>query len=139
MSVYNELNLNPLLYITLPKKKIRVVMLCTPNYTRGFAGVSSFREYAKKNGYEFKLYQKKLLDDLHINFTKMEIMRRECDRSDVDYTVLFDADTEIKEEVKLENIIELYPNQNLKIIVLLVLKNILNKFFQNQKNYEQQN
>ena len=89
------------------KKKIRVVMFCTPNYRdRGQAGVDFMRDYAKKHGYEFKLYEDQLLDDLHVNFTKMKIMEQETKRNDVDFTVMSDADiTGKRMDIPLENIV----------------------------------
>ena len=103
---YNQIDFNFLTYIKRPEKKIRIVILCTPNYIRGKDGVKAFRNYASKYGYDFKLYEEPLLHDLHINFTKMEIMRRELLNSNIDYTVLFDADISIKKSIRIENIID---------------------------------
>lgn len=90
----------------LPAVKVRIVVLCTPDYEAGREGVAALRQYAARHGYEFRLYEKQLLQDLHINFTKMEIMRRELKQTDVDYTVLSDADIEVlRPDIRLESII----------------------------------
>ena len=87
---------------------IRLVALCTPNYlTVGEKGIEGLRDYCDKNDYEFKLFDKQLVKDLHINFTKMKIMEEELKKDDVDYTIISDVDVTVHDDaIKLEKIIE---------------------------------
>lgn len=91
---------------------IRMVALCTENYLPvGEKGIEELRDYCNENDYEFKLFDKQLLDDLHINFTKMKIMEEELKKDDVDYTILSDVDVKVlDDEIKMEKIINKHMN-----------------------------
>lgn len=88
--------------------KIRIVMFCTPNYyERGKDGVEFMKKYAAHHGYDFVLHEDRLMDDLHVNFTKMKIMEQETAREDVDFTVMSDADISGKRiDIPMENVIK---------------------------------
>lgn len=93
-------------------KKIKIIALCTPNYIPvGGEGVKKLREYSDKHGYDFKLYEKRLLpEDVHVNFNKMQMLADETKDTGVDYTILSDVDIDIKDwGIKMENIIESIP------------------------------
>lgn len=87
---------------------IRIVALCTKNYLSvGEKGIEDLKDYCYKNDYEFKLFDKQLVEDLHINFTKMKIMQDELKKEDVDYTIISDVDIKIlDDDIKMEKIIE---------------------------------
>ena len=87
---------------------IRIVALCTENYLPvGEEGIEHLRDYCNKNDYEFKLFDKQLADDLHINFTKMKIMEDELKKDDVDYTIISDVDVKVlDDDIKMEKIID---------------------------------
>ena len=107
---YEYLNIDLLKKKKINKNlKIRVIMLCTPNYyDEGKAGIKFFKEYCQKYDYDFKLYTKKLIPDLHINFSKMKMLAIELQKNDVDYTLLTDADVigDINNTIPLETLIE---------------------------------
>ena len=90
----------------------RIICLCTPNYNKiGKYGVNSLYAYCKKHGYKFSLYDKKLDDDLHINFTKNYIMIDALKKYKEDFIVLIDADIEIVDSnIKLEDTFKIKKN-----------------------------
>lgn len=93
-------------------KKIKIIALCTPNYRHiGGEGVEALKKYSAKHGYDFKLYEDKLLpDDVHVNFNKMQMLVEETKDKDYDFTILSDVDIEIKDwEMKMENIADSMP------------------------------
>lgn len=125
------------------KKRIKIVMLCTPDYEEKYEVVSRsiqfYKTYANKNGYTFLVQRSRMLPDLHINFSKMELLRSHLLDSRFDYTLLTDADI-IEGKVKaipLEYIIQKY---NVKGIGMaedvnagIVTRRKSMKIFQNSK------
>ncbi|MFZ9046646.1 MAG: hypothetical protein ACO2ZZ_12335 [Cyclobacteriaceae bacterium] len=73
--------------------KIKILQLVTPHID-GFAvfSVRSIIHYAKRYGYSYSIFRDKLIEDMHINWTKIEMMRIAFDDPTYDYLVLFDAD-----------------------------------------------
>lgn len=103
---YEYIDFKKIESIPFKRMKIKVVMLCTPNY-RSKAYINQYKAYCKKHNYKFVLYEKKLIDNLHINFSKMEMMRRELEKNDdYDYILMTDADISIKKDIPLEVIIK---------------------------------
>ena len=75
---------------------------------------SSWDRYCRRHGYGFYVTDRKLVHDMHINWTKIEMMRRHLRRSEADWVVLVDADTHVvRQEVTLENIANRYPGKTL--------------------------
>lgn len=95
---------------TAKAPRIRMVGLCTPNYRDvGGPGIEALEAYCKKNGYEWRLHEKKLLGDkLHVNFNKMQLMAEELKNDDVDYTILSDVDVDVKDDsIRMEPLIQM--------------------------------
>lgn len=87
---------------------IRFICLCTKNYDKiGCYGVNSIKYYCKKHKYNFTFYRNKLIEDLHINFSKNAIILDACKKYNDDYFVCIDTDIAIKDlDFKIESLIK---------------------------------
>lgn len=70
-----------------------IYQLATPNIDN-FAkySIASVHAYAQMHGYGHTIQRSKLLDDLHINWSKIAMLENALKSEKADYVVLFDAD-----------------------------------------------
>ena len=95
-------------YENLKKKSIRIICLCTSNYDKiGCYGANSLKYYSDKHNYKFTLYRDKIVNDLHINFSKNAIILDACNKYDEDYIVCVDTDIIIENlNIKIESFLD---------------------------------
>lgn len=105
---YKYIDFKNLENIKYTPKKIKVIMLCTPNYEKKCRkNINIYKKYCSYYGYDFKIYKKNLNKDLHINFSKMEMVKKELLINDNnEYLLMTDADITIKKYIPLEKIIK---------------------------------
>jgi hypothetical protein len=71
----------------------KILQLATPNIDSYAAySIASVRGYAKKHGHQHLVQRSRLVDDMHINWTKIVLLQNALAEKDVDYVVLLDAD-----------------------------------------------
>lgn len=76
-------------------KKVVVVQLATPNIdSYAKYSVASVNEYCLRHGYTHYIQRNKTIDDLHINWSKIDLLKESLNIP-CDYLVLFDADVVI--------------------------------------------
>ncbi|MBI1364511.1 MAG: hypothetical protein GC153_00955 [Alphaproteobacteria bacterium] len=95
--------------------KTGIVMLATPEieaYARHTK--AGWRDYAARHGYEFRSESRRLIPDMHINWSKIELVRRTLAAKEFDILLLVDADTIIVDPARrLESILAAYPDKSL--------------------------
>ena len=71
-----------------------VIMLATKEI-EGYARHSSalWSAYCAHKGYQFHCYSERLVSDMHVNWSKIEMVRQHLAKSDADIVTLVDADT----------------------------------------------
>lgn len=76
-----------------------VVIMATPEIDHYAAATRlSWQRYCARHGYSLFLYQRKLLADLHINWSRLEMVRERQHADQADWVVLVDADTFVADE-----------------------------------------
>jgi len=83
--------------------------LATPNID-SFAvySIASVAAYAQRHGYSHFVQRSKLLEDVHINWSKIALLKQELEAGDVDYVALFDADiVMVNYQMRLQQFIEM--------------------------------
>ena len=92
-----------------------VVMLATPevaHYARHTR--ASWSRYCQRHGYRFEPYGENLVPDMHINWSKIEMMRRHLRQSRADWVLLVDADTHVaRGDVRLEELVTRHVGKEL--------------------------
>lgn len=74
-------------------------MMATPEIDHYAAGTRlSWERYCVRHGYPFFLYDRKILPDLHINWSRLEMVRERQREGGSDWVVLVDADTFVVDE-----------------------------------------
>lgn len=80
-------------------ERFEVVMMATPEIDHYAAATRlSWERYCARHGYAFFLYDRKILPDLHINWSRLEMVRERQRAEDADWVVLVDADTFVVDE-----------------------------------------
>lgn len=76
------------------KKTCDVIMLATPEID-DYAQYSSalWAAYCERKGYNFFRYSERLIPDMHVNWSKIEMVRQHLAKSTADIVTLVDADT----------------------------------------------
>ena len=84
-----------------------VVMLATPEVAHYAARTqASWSRYCKRHGYSFVTYDEDLVPGMHINWSKIEMMRRHLRGSVADWVLLVDADTYVaRGDVRLDQLV----------------------------------
>ena len=87
---------------------IDVIMLATPEIeTYAWLAKDSWKKYCARHRYRFTVFDKRLISDLHINWSKIEAMRRTLATSDQAYVLLVDADLVVlRPEIPLSHLID---------------------------------
>ena len=80
-------------------------------------GMASVYEYAQKHGYSYSVQRSQLVEDMHVNWTKIEMIRQALLSSASEWVVLFDADLILmNSEISLDFFIEKVPS-NIHILM----------------------
>lgn len=102
--------------------KVKIVQLATPNideYAR--YSIASIKKYAQRHGYEYIVQRKQSVLDLHINWSKIDMLSKALDNStkgDSSYVVMIDADTVIiNRDRPIEYFIERYQKSETAIFM----------------------
>lgn len=102
--------------------KIKIVQLATSNideYAR--YSIASIRKYAQKHDYEYVVQRTQSVLDLHINWSKIDMLSKAMDNSpegDYSYIVMIDADTVIVNPNRpIEYFIEKYQKHQTAIFM----------------------
>lgn len=73
---------------------VEVVMLATPEVARySWLGEGSWMRYAALHGYSVHICRENLVPDMHINWSKIELVRQRLAATDAQYLLLVDADS----------------------------------------------
>ena len=100
------------------KSKFDLYQLITPNID-DYAqyGMASVYRYAQKHGYSYSVQRSQLIEDMHVNWTKIEMIRQALVSSVSEWIVLFDADLILmNSEISLDFFIENIPS-NIHILM----------------------
>ncbi|MFZ0486972.1 MAG: hypothetical protein WAL83_08230 [Arenicellales bacterium] len=80
-------------------ERFEVVMLATPEIDHYAAATRlSWERYCAHHGYDFFLYDRQILPDLHINWSRLEMVRERQRAGGADWVVMVDADTFVVDE-----------------------------------------
>ncbi|MBW1831668.1 MAG: hypothetical protein JRJ10_08205 [Deltaproteobacteria bacterium] len=76
-----------------------VAMLATPHID-GYAGATraNWQAYCDRHGYEFTCWREAVLEDMHLIWSKIELMRRHMREMTADWLVVVDADGRLFDE-----------------------------------------
>jgi hypothetical protein len=94
-----------------------VAMLATPHID-GYAGATraNWQAYCDRHGYQFTCWREAVLDDMHLIWSKIELMRRHMRDMTADWLVVVDADTVVnKPERTLEELVLTHPGKDFLI------------------------
>lgn len=97
------------------KAGLDVIMLATPEIEE-YARQSRrcWKSFCDARGYSFYHYKEKLLPDMHVNWSKVEMVRRHMQHSQSSLIVLVDADTYVcRSQFNLEELAGNYMEQDL--------------------------
>ena len=100
------------------KSKFDIYQLITPNIDEyAQYGLASVHGYAKKHRYSYSVQRSQLVEDMHVNWTKIEMIRQALLLSESEWIVLFDADLILmNSEIPLDFFIEKAP-LNIQILM----------------------
>lgn len=102
--------------------KVTIVQLATSNIDDyALYSIASIRKYARHHDYEYWVQREKSVHDLHINWSKIDMLSKVMDRSpsgDRSYIVMIDADTVIVNPSRsIEYFIEKYQENETAIFM----------------------
>lgn len=101
----------------MPKRaeRFEVVMMATSEINHyAVATRRSWERYCDRHGYGFFLYDHKILCDLHINWSRLEMVRQRQRAGLADWVVLVDADTFVADEsFTFEHLVAPYTDKDL--------------------------
>lgn len=102
--------------------KVKIVQLATSNIDEyALYSIASIRKYADNHGYEYSVQRKKSVLDLHVNWSKIDMLSKAMDNSpdgDNSYVVMIDADTVIVNSSRpIEYFIEKYQKHETAIFM----------------------
>lgn len=95
------------------KHNIMILMLCTSNYDHVCNNsIHQVSTYSKIHNYKFKVFRNKLNDNLHINFSKFEMVKQAMiSYPEIEYFVMLDADVIFTSyDLTIESLIYNYSN-----------------------------
>lgn len=85
----------------MKQASIHLIQLATSNINSyGRFSIASVLSYCKKYGYKYSVLREKIVDDLHINWTKIQFIKDTLEKSGHDYVVLLDADVVLVNQKK---------------------------------------
>ena len=118
------------------KLKIHTLQLVTPNIDDyAVYSIASIFHFCKKNQLTYSVQRESLIDDMHINWTKIQLLKNalsSCDEA-TDFVLLIDADTIIfKPDTDLSDFLGKFLNDNCHI--LMPQDNPTNPFKRNRPN-----
>ena len=92
---------------------VDVIMLATAELEHyACHSVRLWQTYCASRGYAFQRYPDQLLSDMHINWSKMEMVSRHLRQSKADVVVLVDADTYVcPDAVGIEELLEAHQDK----------------------------
>lgn len=98
--------------------KVVVVQLATPNIDQyAKYSIASVNQYCHRNGYRHFIQRSATIDNMHINWTKIDLLRKGLE-IESDFTVLFDADVVLAQHDKrIESLVECYAKENTQIMM----------------------
>lgn len=78
----------------MPFERVEIVMLATPE-TRDYSwlGRASWQNYADRHGHDFRVCEDKVVPDMHVNWSKIELVRRRLAETSAQVLLLVDADS----------------------------------------------
>ncbi|MCJ9428831.1 putative nucleotide-diphospho-sugar transferase [Kordiimonas marina] len=91
-----------------------VAMLATPNIDY-YADTTkaNWQAYCDRHGYEFTVWREPVLEDMHLIWSKIELMRRHLEKSKADWLVVVDADTMVnRPELPMTYLTEKHPGKD---------------------------
>ncbi|MGA8260048.1 MAG: hypothetical protein WB783_07535 [Arenicellales bacterium] len=96
-------------------ERFEVVMLATPEIDHYAAATRlSWERYCARHGYDFFLYDRKILGDLHINWSRVEMVRERQRAAGAHWVVMVDADTFVVDEsFDLERLVAPYAGKDI--------------------------
>ena len=98
-----------------PAPRIEILMMATPNldyYAR--MTTADWRRYCDQHGYGFHLYRERLIDDMHINWSCIEMVCQRLEQTDADWLISVDADTLVaRKDVTIESLLGKHPGKDL--------------------------
>lgn len=75
------------------KKSFQLIQLATSNINSyGRFSIASVLNYCNKHGYDHQVLRQKIVEDLHINWTKIQFIKNVLEESSHEFVVLLDAD-----------------------------------------------
>jgi len=91
-----------------------IVMMATREIAHYADGTKrSWSDYCEKNGYAFLVCERKILPDMHVNWSRIEMIRRRQRVSKADWIVLVDADTFVIDDAfRLEELVAPYADKD---------------------------
>ncbi|WP_020400595.1 hypothetical protein [Kordiimonas gwangyangensis] len=91
-----------------------VAMLATPEIDYYADDTSeNWRSYCQRHGYNFVLWREAVLPDMHLIWSKIELMRRHIEQTEADWLVVVDADTTVNlPDLPLSHLVEKHPNKD---------------------------
>ncbi len=94
---------------------VDVIMLATPPLEHyACHSVRLWQTFCANRGYSFRRYPDQLISDMHINWSKIEMVRRHLVRSKADVIVLVDADTYVcPGAVGIENLLKAHCHKDI--------------------------
>ncbi len=94
-----------------------VAMLATPHIDHYAAATRvNWQAYCDRHGYQFTCWRKAVLDDMHLIWSKIELMRRHMHDMTADWLVVVDADTCVnKPERTLSELVLAHPGKDFLI------------------------
>jgi hypothetical protein len=94
-----------------------VAMLATPQIDYYATGTQkNWRAYCHRHGYAFTCWRSVVLDDMHLIWSKVELMRRHLRDTTADWLVVVDADTVVnKPDRTLTELVRSHPGKDFLI------------------------
>lgn len=94
-----------------------VAMLATPHIDHYAAATrANWQAYCDRHGYQFTCWREAVLDDMHLIWSKIELMRRHMRNMTADWLVVVDADTMVnKPERTLADLVLAHPDKDFLI------------------------
>ena len=94
-----------------------VVMLATAEISHyADQTAENWEAYCQRHGYSFERQYECMLEDMHIVWSKVALVKRQLERSSADWIVFVDADTRVNRPlVKLDSLVSTYPGKQMLI------------------------
>ncbi len=94
---------------------VDVIMLATAHLEHyACHSVRLWQAYCASRGYAFRRYPDQLITDMHINWSKIEMVRRHLRQSKADVVVLVDADTYVcPDAIEIEELLQAHQDKQI--------------------------